>query len=356
MSDRERQHGRKAGFTSAMELAEAGLIAHQRAGALEKVAGRYAVAVTRAMAELIDPADPNDPIALQFLPSEAELEQQPEESIDPIGDKRHSPLKGVVHRYRDRVLLKPTLVCPVYCRFCFRREMVGPGAGQMLTGDELDAALSYIAQHPEIWEVIITGGDPLMLSPRRLEQITQRLAAMAHVKVLRWHSRVPVADPRRITPALVQAICHGKTAYVVLHVNHPRELAPAAVSAAAKFIDTGIPVLSQSVLLRGVNDDVATLAALMRALVAARIKPYYLHQMDMAPGTAHFRTSIAAGRELMTALRRAVSGIAVPHYVLDIPGGFTKAHLSPSEVEFTGEGTRLMDAGGVWHGYPDLRS
>lgn len=345
---------RRAELTSPRELAEAGFIAQNRVAALDKVAARYAVAVTPAMAELIDPADPDDPIARQFLPSETELEQQPEELSDPIGDERHSPMNGVVHRYSDRVLLKPTLICPVYCRFCFRREMVGPGAGQMLTAAELDAALAYIASHPEIWEVIITGGDPLMLSPRRLEHITQHLAAIEHVKVLRWHSRVPAADPARITAAVVQAIGGGKTAYVVLHVNHPRELAPAAVSAAAKFIDAGIPVLSQSVLLKGVNDDVATLVALMRALVAARIKPYYLHHMDLAPGTAHFRTSIAEGRRLMTELRRAVSGLAVPHYVLDIPGGYAKAELAAGEVELTGSGARLMDAGGVWHDYPDL--
>lgn len=343
----------KAAFTSVNELADAGFLAPDRLAALDQVAARYAVAVTPAVAELIDPADANDPIARQFLPSEAELEQQPGERSDPIGDERHSPLKGVVHRYRDRVLLKPTLVCPVYCRFCFRREMVGPGAGQMLTADELDAALSYIAHHSEIWEVIVTGGDPLMLSPRRLEHITQCLAAIDHVKVVRWHSRVPVADPARITGALVQAVAGGKTAYVVLHVNHPRELAPATISAAAKFIDAGIPVLSQSVLLRGVNNDAATLAALMRALVAARIKPYYLHHMDLAPGTAHFRTSIAEGRALMTELRRVVSGLAVPLYVLDIPGGFAKAQLSGGEVELTGTGARLLDTHGVWHDYPD---
>lgn len=344
---------RKTNFTSTGELAAAGFVSPDRLAALDQVAARYAVAVTPSIAELIDPADPGDPIARQFLPSEAELEQQPQELSDPIGDERHSPLKGVVHRYRDRVLLKPTLVCPVYCRFCFRREMVGPGAGQMLTPDELDAALSYIAQTPEIWEVIVTGGDPLMLSPRRIEYITQQLAAIDHVKTVRWHSRVPVADPARVTSALVRAIAGGKTAYVVLHVNHARELAPAAISAAAKLIDAGIPLLSQSVLLKGVNDDVATLAALMRALVAARIKPYYLHHMDLAPGTAHFRTSIAEGRALMTGLRRAVSGLAVPHYVLDIPGGFAKAQLAAGEVELTGTGTRLLDAAGEWHEYPD---
>lgn len=345
---------RKAAFSSVLELAEAGLVVREAVDALNQTAQRYAIAVTPAMAELIDPADPNDPVARQFLPSTAELEQRPEERSDPIGDERHSPVKGVVHRYRDRVLLKPTLICPVYCRFCFRREMVGPGAGQMLTADELDAALSYIAQHPEIWEVILTGGDPLMLSPRRLEHITQRLAAMEHIKVLRWHSRVPVADPARITTSLVNSIAGGKTTWLVLHVNHARELAPAAISATAKFIDAGVPVLSQSVLLKGVNDNLATLAELMRALLAARIKPYYLHHMDLAPGTAHFRTSIAVGQSLMTELRRAVSGPAVPHYVLDIPGGFAKAQLAANEVEITREGARVMDADRVWHDYPDL--
>ncbi|HEX5280926.1 MAG TPA: lysine-2,3-aminomutase-like protein [Micropepsaceae bacterium] len=345
---------RNAVFTSARELSEAGFIAPDRLESIEKVAARYAVAVTPAMAELIDLSDPNDPIARQFLPSEAELDQQPDERSDPIGDERHSPVKGIVHRYRDRVLLKPTLICPIYCRFCFRREMVGPGAGQMLTADELDTALSYIAQHTEIWEVILTGGDPLMLSPRRIEHITQRLAAIAHVDVVRWHSRVPVVDPGRITAAVVRAIGGGKTAYLVLHVNHARELSRDAIAATAKFIDGGIPVLSQSVLLNGVNDDVATLAALMRALVAARIKPYYLHHMDLAQGTAHFRTSIAEGRALMSALRRAVSGLAVPHYVLDIPGGFAKAQLAAEEVELTGTAARVIDADGSWHDYPDV--
>ena len=322
-------------LTTATELAAAGLIDEGRIESLNRVAEHYAIAITPAIAQLMDPSDPDDPIARQFLPSEAELKIRPGERSDPIGDERHSPVKGVVHRYRDRALLKLTLVCPVYCRFCFRRETVGPGAGQILTPAELDAAIAWIANAQEIREVILTGGDPLMLSARRIADVTQRLAALGHVDVLRWHSRVPIADPARVTDEMVRAIRDTKATYLVLHVNHPRELSAGALAAAAKFIDAGIPVLSQSVLLKGVNDRLDVLQALMHALIAARIKPYYLHHMDMAPGTEHFRTSLADGRALVAALRRAVSGLAYPDYVLDIPGGYAKAQLAESELELS---------------------
>src|SRR5689334_11210671 len=187
------------------ELEAAGLTAAETRAALERVAAQYAVAITPAMAELIDRTDPNDPIARQFVPDAAELETRPEERADPIGDDAHSPLPGIVHRYPDRVLLKLTHVCAVYCRFCFRREMVGPGT-EPLSALQLDAALGYIAAHPEIWEIILTGGDPLVLSPRRLKDVMTRLAAIDHVKVVRVHTRVPVAEPSRITPALVKAL------------------------------------------------------------------------------------------------------------------------------------------------------
>jgi lysine 2,3-aminomutase len=189
-----------------------------------------------------------------------------------------------------------------------------------------------------------------MLSTRRLRHIASRLAATPHVKILRWHTRVPIADPARITVPTIAAIKRDAT-YIVVHVNHPRELSEAAIAAIAKFVDAGIPVLSQSVLLKDINDNVATLAALMRALVAARVKPYYLHHMDLAPGTAHFRTTIAEGRALIAGLRRAVSGLALPHYVLDIPGGYSKAQLAESEVELDGDLARLRDADGAWHDY-----
>ena len=335
------------------ELAEAGLVADEKRAALENVAAQYAVAITPAMAGLIDRADPNDPVARQFVPDAAELVTRPEENADPIGDHAHSPVDGIVHRYPDRVLLKLTHVCAVYCRFCFRREMIGPGA-DALSPQQLDAALGYIAEHPEIWEVVLTGGDPLVLSPRRLKSVLARLAAISHVKVIRIHTRVPTADPARITPELVRALkARGKATYVVLHANHARELTDAAREACARLIDAGIPMLAQSVLLCGVNDDPHTLGALMRTLVECRIKPYYLHHGDLAPGTSHLRTSIEKGQDLMRALRGRLSGLCQPTYVLDIPGGHGKSPIGPNYLTRGNAGETLVeDFNGAWHCYP----
>jgi len=335
------------------DLDAAGLTDNEQRTALEQVAAQYAIAITPAMESLIDRTDPNDPIARQFVPSAAELTTTPQERADPIGDDAHSPLPGIVHRYPDRVLLKLTHVCAVYCRFCFRREMVGPGA-EPLTAEQLDAAIEYIASHPEIWEVILTGGDPLVLSPRRIKDVMARLAAIDHVKVVRVHTRVPVAEPSRTVPALVKALkIKRKATYVVLHVNHARELTDAAREACDRFIDAGIPMLSQSVLLKGVNDDPQTLGALMRALVECRIKPYYLHHGDLAPGTSHLRTSIEHGQALMRALRGRFSGLCQPEYVLDIPGGHGKSPIGPNYLSRNdSEGWRVEDFNGASHCYP----
>ena len=335
------------------DLARAKLVAVDRLPALEAVAARYAVAMSPAMAEMIDPADPHDPIALQFVPQEAELETGPGENADPIGDFAHSPVEGIVHRYPDRVLLKPTHTCAVYCRFCFRREMVGPEGLRPLSPAALDAALAYIAARPEIWEVIVTGGDPLVLSPRRLSDLVGRLAAIEHVKVLRFHTRVPAVDPAAITEELVGSLKSPTQAvYVALHANHPRELTLAARAACARIVDAGLPMVSQSVLLRGVNDDPETLAALMRAFVECRIKPYYLHHADLAPGTAHLRTTLDEGRALVRGLRGRVSGLCQPTYVLDIPGGHGKAPVGPDHLSEGPEGTAVEDPSGAVHPYP----
>ena len=267
-----------------------------------------AIAITPEMLGLIDRGDPNDPIARQFVPSVAETEVAPEELADPIGDEARSPVKGIVHRYPDRVLLKPVHVCPVYCRFCFRREKVGPG-GEALSAAELEAALAYIRSHPAIWEVILTGGDPLMLAPRRLGELVAALDAIEHVAVIRVHSRVPIVDPGRVTDELVAAIKPRRAAlWLGVHCNHARELAPATRAALGRLADAGIPLLGQTVLLAGVNDTVETLDQLMRALVTARVKPYYLHHPDLVRGTGHFRVSIARGQELMRALARPAVG------------------------------------------------
>jgi lysine 2,3-aminomutase len=334
------------------ELIDAGLAAPARLGELERIAARYAVAITPDIADLIDRADPNDPIARQFVPDIAELTTMPDERADPIGDDAHSPVEGIVHRYPDRVLLKLVNVCAVYCRFCFRREMVGPGK-QMLSPDKIDAALAYVRSRPEVWEVILTGGDPLVLSARRLSEIIKRVAAIEHVKIVRFHTRLPVIAPDKITPALIRAMkASGKTTYVALHANHPRELTPAARAACARIIDAGIPMVSQSVLLRGVNDDVETLSALMRAFVECRIKPYYLHHGDLAPGTSHFRTTIAEGQALMRALRGRISGLAQPTYVLDIPGGYGKVPVGPNYLDED----VVEDINGVKRDYPQPSS
>jgi lysine 2,3-aminomutase len=332
------------------ELAANGLLTPPNTAEFGDLLRRYAVAVTPVVADLIDGDNPADPIARQFIPDLAELTVTPDERADPIGDDAHSPVAGVVHRYPDRALLKLVNVCAVYCRFCFRREMVGPGK-QALTPAQLDAALGYIAAHPEIWEVILTGGDPLVLSARRLGEAMRRIAAIEHVKIIRLHTRVPVVAPERITPSLVRALkAHGKTTYVALHANHPRELTDAARAACARIVDAGIPMVSQSVLLRGVNDDAETLSRLMRAFVEARIKPYYLHHADLAPGTSHFRTTIDEGQALMRALRGRLSGLAQPTYVLDIPGGFGKVPLGHTYVDMCGDaGAVVEDINGRKH-------
>ncbi|KZB98940.1 lysine-2,3-aminomutase-like protein [Methylobacterium radiotolerans] len=338
---------------SADDLLSAGLISGAEADALGAVLARYAVSVTPDMAELIDPQDPDDPIGRQFVPRVAEAVATPEERADPIGDAAHAPVTGIVHRYPDRVLLKPLHVCPVYCRFCFRREMVGPDGLGTLTDAELDAALAYIAQDPRIWEVVLTGGDPFALSPRRLGVIAERLAAIAHVRVMRVHTRVPVVKPDLVSDALVRALKRfGRAVFVAVHANHPREFTAAASAACARLVDAGIPLVGQSVLLRGVNDEAATLEALMRTLIENRIKPYYLHHGDLAPGTAHLRTDVAEGQALMRALRGRLSGLAQPTYVLDIPGGHGKVPIGPGYLRDTPDGVRVTDPGGQDHAYP----
>jgi lysine 2,3-aminomutase len=313
------------------ELVARGLAPAASLADLETVAARYAVAVTPDIAALIDTGDPDDPIARQFIPSAEELRTRPGEDADPIGDHTHSPVDGIVHRYPDRVLFKLVHVCAVYCRFCFRREMVGPGTASALSPTAYRGALDYIRAHPEIWEVILTGGDPLMLSPRRLAEIMTDLATIDHVRIIRIHTRVPVADPARVSAEMVAALrVEGATTWVALHANHARELTDRARAACARMVDAGIPMVSQSVLLRGVNDDAGTLEALMRAFVECRIKPYYLHHGDLAPGTSHLRTSLARGQQLMQNLRGRVSGLCQPDYVLDIPGGHGKAPVGPN--------------------------
>jgi len=310
-----------------------GLLPDSDRAALEAVGARYAVAVPAAFARLIAAAD--DPIGRQVLPDAAELVTSPHERADPVGDDAFSPLKGLVHRYPDRVLIKPLLVCPVYCRFCFRREHVGQDGGK-LSDAEIAAALAYIAARPAIREVILTGGDPLLLSPRRLAALLEGVGAIGHVELVRIHTRVPVADPDLVSEALAATLATQTPLWLVLHANHASEFTPAARAAVRRIQGQGVPVLGQSVLLRGVNDSVEALEGLFRAMLRARVKPYYLHQLDPAPGTARFHVPIAEGQALLAGLRGRVTGLAWPTYVLDIPGGYGKVPIGPDYLEAAG--------------------
>ena len=300
------------------DLIASGLAPEAARAGLQAVAARYATAIPPGLAALIEAAD--DPIGRQFIPDTAELVVAPHESADPIGDDALSPVKGIVHRYPDRALLKPTLACPVYCRFCFRREHVGPDGG-VLTETELDAAFAWLEAHEEVEEVILTGGDPLILSVRRIGALLRRLEAIPHIRRLRVHSRVPVADPARIDAALLAALDTGKPLFLVLHANHAREFTAEVRAALDRLRRAGIPLLGQSVLLRGVNDDTAALRDLFAAMLQSRVKPYYLHQLDPAPGTARFHVPIGEGRALLAALRGRLSGHALPTYIQDAPTG-----------------------------------
>jgi lysine 2,3-aminomutase len=341
-------------LTSPKDLIEAGLAEPDRLPELEAIARRYAIGLTPALAALVRSEGPSDPIALQFVPDARELIRDPAERDDPIGDDAMSPVKGLVHRYPDRVLIKLVAVCAVYCRFCFRRERVGPGSGA-LTAAEFIAAIDYVRTHEGIWEVILTGGDPLTLSPRRIAEVTQALAAIDHVKVLRWHTRLPVAAPERVTKAVARALmAERKTTVVAVHANHARELTESARSACRRLAEEGAMLVSQTVLLKGVNDDPETLIDLMRAFVEARVKPYYLHHGDLAPGTTHWRVPIARGQELMRILRARLSGLATPTYMLDIPGGHGKAPIGPQWIHSGEDGEHVVtDPQGVQHAYAD---
>jgi lysine 2,3-aminomutase len=305
-------------------LIAASLAPQSAAAALQAVASRYAIAIPPALQTLI--TSPGDPIGLQFIPDAAELITAPHEDADPVADEALSPIPGIVHRYPDRALLKPLLACPVYCRFCFRREQVGPDGG-LLTEAQLDAAYGYLATHPQIREVILTGGDPLILSPRRLSTILKNLAQIPHIEVLRIHTRAPIADPTLITDSLADALDIAHALFIVLHTNHATELTPAVTAALRKLQRRAIPILGQTVLLAGVNDSDEALADLFRAMLRARIKPYYLHQLDPAPGTARFHVRPERGRQLLAALRGHISGTAIPTYIYDRPGGLGKIPL-----------------------------
>lgn len=318
----------------------------------------FRVKISPAVRQNINRCDGRGPVMKQFIPDERETQKQETELTDPIGDNAYAPVKGIIHRYPDRVLLLPTNLCAVHCRYCFRRGRIGKPGGELKPA-EIEKALQYIHSNAEIWEVILSGGDPLILSDRRLDYILKSLRKINHVKVLRVHTRMPVVAPERITRNLARILRgkkkneagQAKPLYLMLHCNHAKELTREARSACAMLADEGIPLLSQSVLLKGVNDADEPLRDLVRALVETRIKPHYLHHGDLAEGTAHFRTTIAEGQALLRKMRGNISGLCQPTYMLDLPGGHGKIPVGPEFIRKAGDGYLATDYQGKLRAY-----
>lgn len=294
--------------------------------------------VTESMSRLIDQG--NQEIAGQFVPSAQELEVKPNETSDPIGDDIHNPVPGITHRYSDRVLLNISHACAVYCRFCLRKEKVSK-PGHSLNTSETDKALDYIASHTSIKEVIFSGGDPFILSPRLIRSILARLDCIEHVKLVRFHTRVPTVDPGRVTPQLIDVLTSTtKAVRVVTHINTVKEISESSEEVLKKFINSGVPVLSQSVILKGINNSLDALLNLFWKLIEMRVTPYYLHYLDLARGTSHFRVPLEQVIEWHHQLRGKIPGYGIPELMVDIPGGLGKIAINSENAKQTG---------GKWH-------
>lgn len=316
---------------------------------LEKVAARYPLRITPHYLSLIE--KPGDPIWRQCVPDPLELDDN--QAADPLDEVRLSPVPGLIHRYPDRAVLLVSSICAVYCRFCMRKRGVGCTGGIAMAN--LDDAFAYIAATPAIRDVILSGGDPLLLPDAELDDILTRLRTIPHVEMIRIGSRVPVTLPERITPGLCRLLKKHHPLYLNTHFNHPLEITPESMAACALLADAGIPLGNQTVLLKGVNDERKVMKSLMQKLLAIRVRPYYIHQMDLVKGTGHFRTTLAKGVEVMEALRGHTSGLATPHYVIDLPGGKGKVPVLPEYLRreegrlfvrnYMGEEVEYPDAG-----------
>jgi lysine 2,3-aminomutase len=295
---------------------------------LKQAAENFEFRISPAMVDLI--REPGDPIWQQYVPTVQELEVE-DGIVDSLAEDAHSPVPNITHRYPDRALFLVSPVCASYCRFCTRRRKVGDP--EKIPMAQLESAFRYLEEHTEIRDVIMSGGDPLLLSDRRLDEICARLRAIPHLEIIRIGSRVPCHLPERITPELCAILKKYHPFYINTHFNHPDELTPAAVKALGMLADAGIPLGCQTVLLKGVNDDPAVMKVLMQKLLTARVRPYYIYQCDQVAGAEHFRTTVEKGLEIIRALRGWTSGLAVPHYVIDAPGGGGKIPLLPEYVE-----------------------
>lgn len=310
------------------ELERIFVLSDDERAALDRIGGRMPVGITPYYASLLSHDDPADPLRRTKIPATAELVQSPGEYSDPLGEDAHNPVPGLVHTYPDKVLFLATDFCATYCRYCMRSRLVGKGT--FLPDHTLwERALDYIRADRQIRDVLISGGDPLIMADDRLEWLLQRLRAIPHVEFLRIGTKVPAVLPQRITPALARMLKRYHPLFMSLHFVHPRELTPGCARACGRLADAGIPLGGQMVLLKGVNDEAAVLKALCNGLLRIRVKPYYLHQCDAIAGSQHFRTRIADGLALIRALHGHTTGYAVPHYMVDAPGGGGKVPLSP---------------------------
>lgn len=307
------------------------LTEEEREGARRALAAGFPMSITPYYLGLCDRRDPRCPIRLQCVPRLDESVTVPGDLVDPLGEESHSPVPNLIQRYPDRALLIATARCSVYCRFCTRARMVGQDGG-VRSEERLRPAMEYLRNHPEIREVIVSGGDPLVMSTPRIVRILDLIRSVPSVEVVRLATRAPVVLPMRITPSLCRALRRYAPLWVMTHFNHPRELTPLAIEACERLADHGLPVMNQTVLLRGVNDDAATLEALFRGLVRARVRPYYLLQADPMRGTAHLRTPLATGIAIMEVLQGRLSGIALPKLIVDTPGGKGKVPIGPTYV------------------------
>lgn len=291
----------------------------------------FRMAITPYYASLIDPADPGDPIRMQAVPSIHETHILPCEMADPLSEERDSPVCHIVHRYPDRVLFLVTHQCSMYCRHCTRRRLVGE-EDHVISDTAIEQALDYIRNHPQIRDVLISGGDPLTLSDARLELIIASLRQISHVEIIRIGTRVPVVMPMRITSDLLTMLKKYQPIWINTHFNHPRELTDIALNACKAIVDAGIPLGNQSVLLKGINDNTETMKVLLLGLVKARIRPYYLYQCDLSQGLGHFRTDVRMGIEIIRQLTGNISGFAIPRFVIDAPGGGGKIPVNPDTI------------------------
>jgi len=312
------------------------------------------LSITPYYASLMDRSDPTHPIRRAVVPVTAEYQRTAGESEDPLSEEHTSPVPGLVHRYPDRVLFLSTDFCSTYCRYCTRSRMVGDSKSHCSNTNQWEQAIAYIEDHSEIRDVLISGGDPLTLADERLEWLLSRLRRIAHVELLRIGTKVPVVLPQRITPALTRMLKRYHPLWMSIHFMHPEELTPEVEQACGRLADAGIPLGSQTVLLAGVNDEVDTMKRLVHGLVKIRVRPYYLYQCDPIIGSAHFRTSVQKGLEMIKGLRGHTTGYAVPTYVIDAPGGGGKIPLLPEYVVgWEGNDLLLRNYEGKTYRYPD---